>query len=237
MFGGTFFQTCCCQAESEVPGYVDFIDVASLSEDPSGMALFDEKMNAPMLLKASALGELRRPGGVVAAKCRAQAGGMDNILECRENQPNPNWTTLFTPRTRGCTLLSEYGGARIQARYYIDKEICTFTLSFVFESQPLEVVCPIPCIEDIYQVDDGDDCFPPGVFNSIAPNEQDYLFMVVFSDTFALDVRKNTGFNSLCLLEETKEGRDRLLEQLKVLHVEGCRTTEQSGLPYNTASI
>mmetsp|Transcript_89627 Transcript_89627/g.187207 ORF Transcript_89627/g.187207 Transcript_89627/m.187207 type:complete len:244 (-) Transcript_89627:183-914(-) len=76
------------------------------------------------------------------------------------------------------------------------------------------VKCPIDGIEDIYQLADGEESFPPSILKALKPGEMDRLLLVVFYSASA-----STGGEPemICFLERSSQGRDELLDFLKNL--------------------
>merc|ERR1712048_731153 len=75
-----------------------------------------------------------------------------------------------------------------------------------------ELSCPLLEVQDIYTIDDGEACFPPNVVSALQPEEKQLLLMIDYS-------MAEGAKSSVCLLEETRERRDALMECLTVLCV------------------
>mmetsp|Transcript_28120 Transcript_28120/g.70635 ORF Transcript_28120/g.70635 Transcript_28120/m.70635 type:complete len:210 (-) Transcript_28120:472-1101(-) len=113
---------------------------------------------------------------------------------------------------RKCTLLSERTGARTAGEYVVEAESLQLTVRATGSSERPEVLhrCPLMQIEDIYTVEDGEDCFPQEVIDSLQSEEKDGLFMIVH----VVD-DPNAEAAQLCLVEASRSDRDNLLEHLK----------------------
>mmetsp|Transcript_51822 Transcript_51822/g.110093 ORF Transcript_51822/g.110093 Transcript_51822/m.110093 type:complete len:264 (+) Transcript_51822:176-967(+) len=73
--------------------------------------------------------------------------------------------------------------------------------------------CSVDNIQDVYQLMDGEDCFPRNIIAALNKQELNHLLMVVFyphGPRGSEDVRE-----TFCFLETTPTGRDLLLELLK----------------------
>lgn len=110
-----------------------------------------------------------------------------------------------------CTLVKEGQGDRCSASCYIDK---TFQHMIIGSSdnQP-EVMCPLAGIQDTYSfVEDGANVFPTDVLDSLGPEEHHLLVMVVYRCSRGQMFR-------FCLLTDSAESRESLLECLSVLYI------------------
>lgn len=116
--------------------------------------------------------------------------------------------------TRGCpsTHVDGRAGGRTDALYRIDKSLGHLTL-LAKDDRRVLAECPIKSIQDVYLLDDGEECFPPGVVKRVRPHERDLLMMVVHGGGHG---KKALGF---CVLEESLEGRDQFLESMRLLTI------------------
>merc|ERR1712187_1094503 len=101
-----------------------------------------------------------------------------------------------------CTYMREAPGEREPMLYQIDKTL--EYLALVKDDDPAlkEITCPIAAIQDIYSfAEDGKECFPKQVVESIGPEERDLLLMVVYRGGA-------DKMDRFCRLEESPESRD-----------------------------
>mmetsp|Transcript_80202 Transcript_80202/g.208418 ORF Transcript_80202/g.208418 Transcript_80202/m.208418 type:complete len:208 (+) Transcript_80202:102-725(+) len=200
------FWSCCssCCAPSEDPNQLRF-EISTDENLPS--KLFDDPPSViPTLL-------MSQPGGKAAGV--AQVPKLKQ-LAAEDEDLGKDQPTVFTPISavagRKCTLLSERTGARTAGEYVVEAESLQLTVRATGSSERPEVLhrCPLMHIEDIYIVEDGEDCFPPGIIELLTPEEKDGLFMIVhsFDDP-------NADVAELCLVEASRSDRDNLLEHLK----------------------
>mmetsp|Transcript_80207 Transcript_80207/g.208429 ORF Transcript_80207/g.208429 Transcript_80207/m.208429 type:complete len:204 (+) Transcript_80207:102-713(+) len=196
------FWSCC--APSEDPNQLRF-EISTDENLPS--KLFDDPPSViPTLL-------MSQPGGKAAGV--AQVPKLKQ-LAAEDEDLGKDQPTVFTPISavagRKCTLLSERTGARTAGEYVVEAESLQLTVRATGSSERPEVLhrCPLMHIEDIYIVEDGEDCFPPGIIELLTPEEKDGLFMIVhsFDDP-------NADVAELCLVEASRSDRDNLLEHLK----------------------
>jgi len=114
-------------------------------------------------------------------------------------------------RGRACPFLNEETGKRGDAIYSVDGETAEIHIHVTQEGTPRDIAFPIHTIEDIYQIEDGDECFAPTLLASLAPEERSRLFVIVF----LLEAQSTP--QAVCLLEESSQARDTLLELLRLL--------------------
>jgi len=113
---------------------------------------------------------------------------------------------------RGCPAVHvDDRGVRTEALYRIDRSLRHLTL-LARDDRRLIGECPIKDIQDIYLLEDGQECFPPQVVKSVGPNERELLLMLVHGGS------QERAF-SFCMLEESRESRDRFLESMRVLSI------------------
>jgi len=115
--------------------------------------------------------------------------------------------------TKGCpsTYLDGRRGARTDALYRIDRSLRHLTV-LAKDDRRVVAECPIKDIQDIYLLSDGEECFPPEVVKRVKPDERDLLVMIVHGGGH----EKTLGF---CVLEESLESRDELLECMRLLTI------------------
>mmetsp|Transcript_28119 Transcript_28119/g.70633 ORF Transcript_28119/g.70633 Transcript_28119/m.70633 type:complete len:204 (-) Transcript_28119:472-1083(-) len=196
------FWSCC--APSEDPNQLRF-EISTDENLPS--KLFDDPPSViPTLL-------MSQPGGKAAGV--AQVPKLKQ-LAAEDEDLGKDQPTVFTPISavagRKCTLLSARTGTRTAAEYAVDADLLQLTVQATGSSERPEVLhrCPLMHIEDIYIVEDGEDCFPPGIIELLTPEEKDGLFMIVHS----VD-DPNADVAHLCLVEASRSDRDNLLEHLR----------------------
>jgi len=195
------FWSCCAPSEDPSQFRLDLSTDENLSSK-----LYDEPPSVmPTLLVPQPGGQ----AGVAQVPKLKQLAAEDEDLG--KDQP-----TVFTPISavagRKCTLLSARTGTRTAAEYAVDADLLQLTVQATGSSERPEVLhrCPLMHIEDIYTVEDGEDCFPKGIMDSLTSEEKDGLFMIVhsFDDP-------NADVAELCLVEASRSDRDNLLEHLK----------------------
>jgi len=131
-----------------------------------------------------------------------------------EAEDDPVDFVTSAARGRKCTCLSEAGGERTEAEYLVEADSARLVVQRVSRAGRLETeVCPVLSIEDIFTIDDGEECFPPEVMESLTWEEKTRFFMIVYasSDDPAADPI------NLCLLEASRSARDDLLDHLRNL--------------------
>jgi len=118
-----------------------------------------------------------------------------------------------------CMLVSASTGAQTEVEYIVDAESRQLDVRMARQEGQLEMIvcpkivgCPVASITDIYTIEDGEDCFPKSIMESLLVGEKMRLFMLVYA----------TGDSSmetacLCLVEASKSARDELLQQLQDL--------------------
>mmetsp|Transcript_33712 Transcript_33712/g.95601 ORF Transcript_33712/g.95601 Transcript_33712/m.95601 type:complete len:124 (+) Transcript_33712:324-695(+) len=79
------------------------------------------------------------------------------------------------------------------------------------------VACSVDAIEDIYHSADGQTCFPPLVWSTLRPEERQRAFVIVFAGP-------GNALCRLCLLEQSRQGRDVLMACLRLLRTEATPT-------------
>lgn len=146
-----------------------------------------------------------KPGAAEVPKLKQVEAGT-------ENQP-ANLAATSAAKGKRCTFVSARTGARAAAEYVVDVDALQLVVRMSGRDGRSELAaCPVMAIEDIFTIDDGEDCFPIEVLQSLTPEEKDGLFMVVHArDDLSADV------THLCLVEASRSARDDLLEYLKEL--------------------
>eukprot|EP00443_Scrippsiella_acuminata_P072703 CAMPEP_0115404234 /NCGR_PEP_ID=MMETSP0271-20121206/17309_1 /TAXON_ID=71861 /ORGANISM="Scrippsiella trochoidea, Strain CCMP3099" /LENGTH=209 /DNA_ID=CAMNT_0002828195 /DNA_START=82 /DNA_END=711 /DNA_ORIENTATION=- len=202
------FWSCC--APSEDPNQLRF-EISTDENLPS--KLFDDPPSViPTLL-------MSQPGGKAAGV--AQVPKLKQLVADAEDpsdaeDPWKDQHAVFAASSaaagRKCTLLSERTGARTAGEYVVEAESLQLTVRATGSSERPEVLhrCPLMQIEDIYTVEDGEDCFPQEVIDSLQSEEKDGLFMIVH----VVD-DPNAEAAQLCLVEASRSDRDNLLEHLR----------------------
>mmetsp|Transcript_15087 Transcript_15087/g.38303 ORF Transcript_15087/g.38303 Transcript_15087/m.38303 type:complete len:181 (-) Transcript_15087:28-570(-) len=153
----------------------------------------------------------------VAADCTADerlAARMPTLLAAR---PTPamadgsvKLNTTGTTWGRRCMLVSASTGAQTEAEYIVNADSYQLEVKMAGQASELgTVVFPCMSIEDIYTIEDGEDCFPKGITESLTLEEKARLFMIV--------CKTSAAAVCLCLIEASKSGRDDLLQQLQHL--------------------
>mmetsp|Transcript_115592 Transcript_115592/g.288868 ORF Transcript_115592/g.288868 Transcript_115592/m.288868 type:complete len:213 (+) Transcript_115592:116-754(+) len=142
-----------------------------------------------------------------------------NLARLAEEVEKEN-TSLAGVATKGrrCTRFSEATGARMETEYLVDDPLRRLVVKIPgLPAQP-EVVCPVDLIEDIYTIDDGEECFPPKVLVSLSHEERDGIFLIVYVEPVAGGTNRSDDEPvSLCLVEASRKARDDVLEHLKTL--------------------
>jgi hypothetical protein len=122
---------------------------------------------------------------------------------------------------RGCPSahIDNQTGERTEAMYRIDRTLKSFTLAAKDDGRVI-AECPIEEIQDIYVLDDGEDCLPPGVMRQVSPHERDCVLMVVHGHGHIRPqslTRKHAS--CFCIVEESRERRDVFLESMRVFSI------------------
>jgi len=107
-----------------------------------------------------------------------------------------------------CTHLTPPLGERAVARYRVDEQAGCFILELGEGFDVSLISCHVSDIEDIYQISDGEACFPASILASIALHERNSLLMLVMRDPVS---QKPI---SICLLEESRCGLQAFLSRL-----------------------
>mmetsp|Transcript_55765 Transcript_55765/g.118794 ORF Transcript_55765/g.118794 Transcript_55765/m.118794 type:complete len:221 (-) Transcript_55765:203-865(-) len=108
---------------------------------------------------------------------------------------------------RKITLFSEAAGTRFTGSYQVLEKSGKMLVYVDTETGRYVEEFSISDIEDIFQMVDGDDCFPPAVMSALTPEEHDSLFMIVYRGPSQED-------HILCLLEESDKSKGDLLQLL-----------------------
>mmetsp|Transcript_95645 Transcript_95645/g.239654 ORF Transcript_95645/g.239654 Transcript_95645/m.239654 type:complete len:206 (-) Transcript_95645:143-760(-) len=198
------FLSCCDPSEEANQVSVD-IDIATTDENLS-YQLHDELPSVIPTLLVSQPAE--KFGATRALKLKQLAAEAEDSWKDQLGV----FSAASAAAGRKCTLLSEKTGARTEAEYVVDADLLQLTVRMASNFGQPEVLhsCPIMNIEDIFTVEDGEDCFPPRVMESLTSEEKGGLFMIVQSTH-----GPNTDFAKLCLVEASRADREDLLEHLK----------------------
>lgn len=166
---------------------------------------------------------------VLPCKALEPPTSMPSILTSRPNGPvqvsklmtfveeveveDPIRLVRSTANRRKCTRLSEKTGAKTEAKYVVDADLLQLVVETIGEAGQLEkLVCPIKSIDDIFTIEDGEDCFPSGIMDSLAREEKARIFLIVYpNDDSRADPSK------LFLMEASQSARDDLLHNLQEL--------------------
>lgn len=110
---------------------------------------------------------------------------------------------------RRSTRLAESTGARMEAEYSVDVRSGQLVVK-IKQGGQLEVErCPIALIEDIYTVDDGEQCFPRHLMDMLTSEEKAGLCLIVWPAA-----GPGAEPESLYLIEASQWARDELLKCL-----------------------
>mmetsp|Transcript_39413 Transcript_39413/g.126363 ORF Transcript_39413/g.126363 Transcript_39413/m.126363 type:complete len:177 (-) Transcript_39413:57-587(-) len=115
-----------------------------------------------------------------------------------------------------CMLIDEETGECMAAEFIVDALRRHFVLQVFSEGARQEMSCPIEDIQDIFQIEDGDDCFPAPVLKVLGPEQRPGLFMLV-SGGFLVAGRPVGVEVSLSVTVATQELRIELLEYMRML--------------------
>mmetsp|Transcript_116475 Transcript_116475/g.370481 ORF Transcript_116475/g.370481 Transcript_116475/m.370481 type:complete len:100 (+) Transcript_116475:310-609(+) len=96
------------------------------------------------------------------------------------------------------------------AEYRIIESEGKLVVGFDTEIGRCEEDCSVATIEDIFQIADGEDCFPLPVMATISTAERKGLLMLVYSG-------EDGDERLLCLVEESAHCRDELMQILQEL--------------------
>mmetsp|Transcript_101039 Transcript_101039/g.253372 ORF Transcript_101039/g.253372 Transcript_101039/m.253372 type:complete len:196 (+) Transcript_101039:93-680(+) len=185
--------SCCCTTEDR-----NQIRVEALHSDEvvTSFSIFDEPpMRKPTLLTS-------RPTSAM------EVGKSRQRLADAEKEGSVDFLTSLV-KGRRCKHLSEKTFARMEVEYYVDATRAQMVMKTVGDRQPKMMACPVKSIEDIYTINDGDDCFPKQVMELLTPQEKVGLFMIVHTtDNPFAEVGR------VLLIEDSESSRDSLLQQL-----------------------
>jgi len=141
------------------------------------------------------------------------AFGEDDLKKANLTKLVHNFTRNAT-RGSPCIYLDEISNERCPTLYTIDKDLKHLIILSPKDDEGALVVCPLPSIEDVYAVDDGESSFPKILLEKLSPEEKEVMSMIVY--------RKGKDDNillRLCLLSESRILRDEFLECMRVLNV------------------
>mmetsp|Transcript_64164 Transcript_64164/g.165172 ORF Transcript_64164/g.165172 Transcript_64164/m.165172 type:complete len:191 (+) Transcript_64164:74-646(+) len=114
-----------------------------------------------------------------------------------------------------CAFLVEHSGERYDAKYSVDSSLQRMRLDLLEAGGPFEGVSwRTTAIQDIYLIDDGEDCFPPAVLSKVPSKERERLVMMAYL-TDPGDVQH------ACLLLDSIDSRDALMESLRIICIHG----------------
>mmetsp|Transcript_45531 Transcript_45531/g.114717 ORF Transcript_45531/g.114717 Transcript_45531/m.114717 type:complete len:229 (+) Transcript_45531:121-807(+) len=133
-----------------------------------------------------------------------------------DSEEGPLGFAASAARGRRCVCVLEDTGARMSAEYFVDANSGSLVLTVTEQGRrPESLVCPVRSIEDIYTIDDGEECFPGHMIKSLTPAERAGLFLIVISAADA-DIEPT----SVYLVEVSQSARDDLLKHLQDLLVQ-----------------
>jgi len=116
-----------------------------------------------------------------------------------------------TADKRKCLQVSENTGLRTEAEYCADTKLGQLMVKTIGRLGHQEMVAfPIASITDIYTIDDGEECFPAPLMNSLSTEEKAGLFLI----EYALDHGAGSEHADICLVEASRSARDELLQCL-----------------------
>lgn len=203
------FASCCCGAQAELLTSGPAIVEGYLIEDRQFVAVTtDERAD-----QSSGAGNL-------SLSARARKSPQDEQRhrssedEAGEKARLQSLVDAFAKKAvRGCpsTHLDDRTGGRTETLYRIDKTLRHLTL-LAKDDRRVMAECPIEEIQDIYLVEDGEECFPPGALERVHPNERELLLMLVYGSS-------STKVFSFCMLEDSRQSRDMFLESMRVLSI------------------
>lgn len=107
---------------------------------------------------------------------------------------------------RKCTRFADGTGTPVAAEYCIDDA----TGRMILTTGPHVEDIAVASIEDIFQMADGEGCFPRTVSSKLSFGEHAALFMLVYKDGHGKE-------HFVCLVEESEVAKDELLNYLNVL--------------------
>jgi len=203
------FAACCCSQVEEVD---QIMFESATDENALSMKIFEappQQAAAPNLL-------VSQPNMKKASSGGAGAGLVPKLPQLAESEDEYTNFADSVGKGRNCTRLLEATGARINVKYSVDHASRCLVVKTAGLPAQQEVVCRIACIEDIYTLEDGDECFPPQVVESLAQEEKEGLFLIVYTTTDARG-RPHEEPVSLCMVEASRRARDDLMEHLKRL--------------------
>mmetsp|Transcript_146639 Transcript_146639/g.372139 ORF Transcript_146639/g.372139 Transcript_146639/m.372139 type:complete len:205 (+) Transcript_146639:95-709(+) len=192
----------CCKGSAGNMHVID-LDEEGPSTTTSGVSELEEfVLRRPTLLTSKRGGGMAE--GVSAPESKQQITAVDTLADL---------TSSFS-RSRRCKHLCESTAARAEAEYFVDEDLGHLVVRVKTTGgagrQPDTIVCPLGSIEDIYTVDDGEDCFPSHIIESLTPQEKEGLFLIVCTPP-SHDVEPS----GIYLLEASKSARDGLLKHLQ----------------------
>jgi len=145
-----------------------------------------------------------------------------STLHCPEKARLQSMVDSFVKKAvRGCPCahIDNQTGDRTEALYRIDRSLRRFTLVAKDDGRVI-AESPIEGIQDIYVLDDGEDCLPPEVRHQVKPHERKSVLMVVHgqSQNRRRSLAKQSA-SCFCIVEESRERRDVFLETMKVFSI------------------
>jgi hypothetical protein len=121
-----------------------------------------------------------------------------------------------TTESGPCVVIDEETGAHMQAAYHVDALTRTLNINVHREGTVQVLSCAVELIEDIYQIEDGEECFPSQVLEKLTHGERGGLFMII-SRGFQVDGTPAGIDLALSVMVPDTELRVDLLEHLRKL--------------------
>mmetsp|Transcript_136949 Transcript_136949/g.438139 ORF Transcript_136949/g.438139 Transcript_136949/m.438139 type:complete len:219 (-) Transcript_136949:450-1106(-) len=215
MLSNALFSRCCCTAIEEVEvnfptslheGYAT--DAVKIFEAPAAAA----DASKPTLLARTLVADK----GCESPK---QEPAKVPVLELPIAKPRADGHSSFTGSSaqgRPCTVFMEGADdARPARRVPAMYRICAKERSLIVDLGARKIKCPVDGLEDIYQIADGQEAFPPSAVLATKSEKEleSLLYLVYYPDPSNC----SGDLETLCFSESSSQGRDDLMEQLKRL--------------------
>uniref|UniRef100_A0A7S2L6G8 Uncharacterized protein n=1 Tax=Zooxanthella nutricula TaxID=1333877 RepID=A0A7S2L6G8_9DINO len=198
-----FFYSCCCtpSEDNDSLKFDSVLDEYAAGATAQGRGVLQARATGTLL------GAHQRPQGEDLAQLKKRLGLAGDAGAARSGEDF--YATAATGRA--CVHFTEDTGHRTGAQYRIDEGGRQLVLTLFGEMGESEVTCPASAIEDIYTTVDGQDCFTEEVLSAATADEREGLFLLIFTKETSREPQ------ALCLMEESAEARDKLLDKLKLL--------------------
>jgi len=136
---------------------------------------------------------------------RSAGGCADSV----EEQPSHSSTSMA--RGRKCWHISEKTGLRNEVEYRVDVKSGQLVLKMIRSSGRQDMLSfPIMSIEDIFTIEDGEDCFPAPLMKSLSAEERAGLFIIEYTHDDGTSIQRVGVY----LVEASRSARDELLQCL-----------------------